>query len=77
MSLPPPIFDRTNLPGGPWRAYRPRTRLAAVRVAGTFSIAHADGTVTTHADSWVSINPLTDAIEAHAADEFAAKYEDS
>ena len=52
----PPIFSTANLPGGPWRLFARRTRVAAVRVLGHFQWDDGTGTLTDYPDgAWVAI----------------------
>lgn len=72
---PRPIFDPTHLPGGPWRQYRSRKKVDAVRVTGPFLVRRADGMLLEQADRWVTIDSATGAIALTSPETFAATYE--
>lgn len=77
--LPPddarPIFDKVHLPGGPWRTYRARQTVDAVRVRGDFLVRRADGALVERSDSWLTIDLVTGDPKILTPSEFANSYE--
>lgn len=72
---PRPIFDRVHLPGGPWRVYRNRQTVDAVRVRGDFLTRRADGALVERSDAWLTLDLVTGDPKILSAEEFAATYE--
>ena len=71
---PRPIFDTAHLPGGPWRTYRVRKVVDAVRVNGAFLVRRADGMLIEQSDRWVTIDQATGAIQLTDPALFAETY---
>lgn len=67
------VYTQETLPGGPWRTYRPRTRVTAVRMPGPFELIAADGTTTPVQDGWIVLDD--DVATGVEAGDFAEQYE--
>jgi hypothetical protein len=71
-----PIYDDAHMPGGPWRTYRSREVVAAVRVRGDFLVRRpSDGMLVEFSDVWVTVDTATGDPAIVQPASFATKYE--
>ena len=71
-----PVYNKDQLPGGPWNAYRPRGWVNAHLVTGPWLFLRPDGNlVEREGPTWVVQDPVSLALTILTPEEFAAAYE--
>lgn len=72
--MDPPVWSRSQLPQGDYRAYRKTYRPDVIRMIGTFSCVTGEGNVVTCEDGWLAIDSQGHPYPIGAA-EFESTYE--